>query len=78
MAQVFYNAGFYTQPVKTGALSFIDVQADHWAYVAIETIKQEGIMKGYGDGRFGSNDSITRAQLAAIIYRLDQKGWNKE
>ena len=34
--------------------SFIDVRQDHWAYIAIETMKQEGIMAGYGDGRFGS------------------------
>ena len=78
MAQLFYNAGFYTQPVNLGANSFNDVHEDHWAYVAIETIKQEGIMAGYGDGRFGLNDSVTRAQLAAVIYKLDQRGWNKK
>ncbi|MFC5604311.1 S-layer homology domain-containing protein [Sporosarcina koreensis] len=78
MAQIFYNAGFYTQPVNTGTTSFRDVQEAHWAYAAIETIKLEGIMTGYGNGRFGPSDSITRAQMAAIIYRLDQKGWNRK
>ena len=27
-----------------------------------------GIVSGYGDGRFGPNDAITREQLAAILY----------
>ena len=26
-------------------------------------------MDGYGDGRFGPDDSITREQLASILYR---------
>ena len=26
-------------------------------------------MTGYGDGRFGPNDNVTREQLAAILYR---------
>ncbi|WP_432357049.1 S-layer homology domain-containing protein [Sporosarcina sp. UB5] len=78
MAQIFYNAGFYTQPAETTMNSFNDVHKDHYAYIAIETMRQEGIMAGYGDGRFGINDSITRAQMAAVIYRLDQKGWNKK
>ena len=58
--------------------SFNDVQEDHWAHVAIETMKEEGIITGYADGRFGANDSMTRAQMAAVIYRLNQKGWNKK
>ncbi|MDN4608771.1 S-layer homology domain-containing protein [Sporosarcina highlanderae] len=78
MAQVFYNAGFYTQSAGSDMNSFTDVRNDYWAHIAIETMRQEGIMAGYGNGRFGINDSITRAQLAAIIYRLDQKGWNKK
>ena len=74
MAQIFYNAGFYNQPINNNASSFKDVNKDHWAYVAIETMKKEGIMVGYSEGRFGANDPITRAQMAAVIYRLDAKG----
>ena len=77
MAQVFYNAGFYSQSAENHMSSFTDVHKGHWAHIAIETIRQEGIMAGYGDGRFGVNDSISRAQLAAVMYRLDQKGWNQ-
>ncbi|MDW0117495.1 S-layer homology domain-containing protein [Sporosarcina thermotolerans] len=78
MAQIFYNAGFYSEPAANNLKSFSDVRKDYWAYIAIETMRQEGIMAGFGDGRFGINDPISRAQLAAVIYRLDQKGWNKK
>ena len=29
-------------------------------------------MTGYGDGRFGPNDPITREQMATILYRYAQ------
>jgi len=31
-----------------------------------------GITYGYGNGRFGSDDNLTREQLAAIIHRYQQ------
>lgn len=77
MAQILYNAGFYSQSVNNQNHSFNDVDNNHWAYVAIETMKQEGILNGYADGRFGPNDSVSRAQIAAIIYRLYEKGLSK-
>ena len=77
MAQILYNAGFYSQSINNQINSFSDVDNNHWAYVAIETMKQEGILNGYADGRFGPNDSVSRAQIAAIIYRLYEKGLSK-
>ena len=77
MAQILYNAGFYSQSINNQMNSFTDVDHNHWAYVAIETMKQEGILNGYADGRFGPNDSVSRAQIAAIIYRLYEKGLSK-
>ena len=77
MAQILYNAGFYSQSINNQKHSFSDVDNNHWAYVAIETMKKEGILNGYGDGRFGPNDSVSRAQIAAIIYRLYENGLGK-
>ena len=77
MAQIFYNAGFYSHSNNNQMNSFIDVDQNHWAYEAIETMKQEGILNGYSDGRFGPKDSTTRAQLAVIIYRLYERGLSK-
>lgn len=77
MAQVFYNAGFYSQSANNDKNSFKDVGENYWAYVAIETMKQEGIMTGYSDSQFGPNDPISRAQMAAVIYRIHNKGLDR-
>ena len=77
MAQIFYNAGLYSQSANNRMNSFKDVSKNYWAYVAIETMKQEGIMAGYSDSRFGPNNPLTRAQMAAVIYRLHEKGLNR-
>ncbi len=39
-----------------------DIQ-DHWAKDAIESLQGKGIVSGYGDGTFGPNDLVTRAQI---------------
>ncbi|WP_419876160.1 glycosyl hydrolase [Candidatus Pristimantibacillus sp. PTI5] len=43
-----------------------DVQG-HWAQTAIERWQDNGVVKGYKDGSFGPNKSITRAELVTII-----------
>ncbi|WP_225223774.1 S-layer homology domain-containing protein [Solibacillus merdavium] len=77
MAQIFYNAGFYSRSANNGENSFEDVDKYYWAYIAIETMKQEGIMAGYTISRFGPNNPVTRAQMAAMIYRIHEKSLNK-
>ena len=39
----------------------------HWAYEAIQTMAEGGLVAGYGGGKFGPNDTITVAQMATII-----------
>ena len=78
MAKILYSAGLYTQSIKNNVSPYRDVHEDHWAHVAIETMRAEGILTGYADGRFGVNDSMTRAQMAAVSYRFNHKGWNKK
>ncbi|MFJ7736700.1 S-layer homology domain-containing protein [Lysinibacillus sp. NPDC097287] len=76
MAQIMYNAGLYSHPNNNQVNSFIDVGPNHWAYEAIETMKQEGILNGYSDGRFGPYNSTSRAQLTVMIYRLYERGFS--
>ncbi len=52
-----------------GAAGFDDVAAGRWYTDAVAWASSNGIVTGYGDGRFGVNDSVTRQQLAAILYR---------
>ena len=48
---------------------FYDVPAGQWYSDAVAWAVKYGITNGYGDGRFGPNDPITREQLAVFLYR---------
>ena len=54
----------------TTAGNFSDVKAGMWCNRAIATLTNMGIIKGYTDGSFQPNKSITRAELATIIARF--------
>jgi sugar lactone lactonase YvrE len=48
---------------------FIDVTAGMWSCGFIKRLKELGISTGYGDGRYGPNDVVTRAQMAVFLSR---------
>ncbi len=50
--------------------SDIDESADYAE--AIRWAAASGIVLGYGDGTFGPEDTLTREQMAAILYRYEQ------
>ena len=59
------------------AMAFDDVAAGSWYAEAIRWAASEGIVSGYGDGKFGPDDIITREQMAAMLYRYAQyKGYD--
>ncbi len=49
--------------------TFTDVASTEYYAKAVAWGEVNGIVKGYGEGKFGPNDVITREQLAAIMYR---------
>lgn len=51
------------------ACSFDDVPGDQWYSDAVSWAAANGIVDGYGDGRFGPDDPITREQMAVILFR---------
>lgn len=56
------------EPEASGS-TFSDVKdADYYAK-PVAWAAQNNIVMGYGDGLFGPDDTITREQLAAILYR---------
>lgn len=60
-----------------GENSFVDVPDGAYYTDAVAWASENGIVNGYGQGRFGPNDSITREQLAAILYRYSvYKGYD--
>ena len=60
------------EPEATAASSFSDVAAGAYYAKAVAWGNENGIALGYGNGRFGSDDTITREQLAAILHRYAQ------
>lgn len=60
-------------PVVNYAMNFADVPQDQWYSEAIRWATSEGIVGGYGNGLFGTNDPITREQFAAMLYRFAQE-----
>ena len=56
---------------------FSDVPAGQWYTDAVAWCSRAGLAGGYGDGRFGPGDPVTREQLAAMLYRYaGDKGWD--
>lgn len=54
---------------KTDTRNFSDIRAGAWYAQAASWTAAEGIIGGYSDGRFGGEDSVTRQQLAVILWR---------
>ena len=73
IAVVFYR--MEGSPGVEGRNSFTDVEyspGTAWYYDAVTWAEQSGVMGGYGNGRFGPGDFVTREQLAAIFCRYAQ------
>lgn len=57
---------------STSAASFTDVASGAYYANAVAWANANGIVSGYGSGKFGPNNKVTREQLAAILYRYAQ------
>ena len=49
---------------------FLDVEENHYAYEAINSVKAYGIINGYPDNTFKPNDPISRAEMAVLMCRM--------
>ena len=56
-------------PAVTGGDSFTDTVEGAYYADAVVWASQQGLVGGYGDGRFGTNDPITRQQMTTIFWR---------
>ena len=67
--QSYFVVGY--DPVALWVNVFTDVPEDAWYYDAVAFANYHGLFSGYGDGRFGPQDSMTRAMFATVLYNLD-------
>ena len=54
---------------KVKEYSFLDIQ-DHWARDEIQAMVELGLLKGYPDGTFRPNNSISRSEFGAVLARV--------
>ena len=67
LATVLYRlAG---SPKVSGEDAFDDTQPGAWYADAVLWASQSGVVSGYGNGIFGTNDPTTQEQLAAMLWR---------
>ena len=55
---------------------FSDVPSNHWAYDAVTQLAADGIIEGYGDGKYVGNKNITRYEMAQMVAKAMAKGGN--
>ncbi|MBE6725754.1 MAG: hypothetical protein E7576_11295 [Ruminococcaceae bacterium] len=65
------------KPEVTYSGVFTDVPAGEWYTDGVEWAASHGIVLGYGNGKYGPTDPVTREQLAAILFRYaNWKGYD--
>jgi len=60
-------AGFTVAPF---AATFADVPDGHWANSYVERAVENGLVNGYGDGKYGVNDEVKRSEWSKVIVGL--------
>lgn len=56
------------------AATYSDVAEDSAYYEAVETLNKLGIVTGYEDGTYKPEDGVTRAEMAALVARIQGFG----
>lgn len=67
LAATLYRAA--GSPAVTGTDAFTDTADGAWYADAVLWASQQGVINGYGDGLFGTDDAVSREQIAAILWR---------
>lgn len=69
LAAVLYRkAG---SPAVAGEDSFTDTESGKWYSPAVLWASQQGLITGYGNDVFGTNDPVSREQLVTILWRQE-------
>lgn len=69
LASILYN--IFDYPVNTSAGSqYKDISSDNWSYEAVLALTQQGVLKGFEDGRFRPDSYSTRTHMAKIMHLM--------
>ena len=50
---------------------YTDISQSAWYYTSLMFVTSNGIMNGFSDGTFGPDRTLSRAQLAQMLYNLE-------
>ena len=66
--------GMFAAPATS---KFSDVPSNHWATSYINKMSEGGLIKGYGNGKYGPEDKLTIGQMAKLpqAERILDKGY---
>lgn len=70
MVQILYN--MEGKPSVSEASSYTDVKDTDWYADAVAWAEDNDLVQGYGNGKFGATDSLTREQAATILKRYEE------
>ncbi|MBD2519909.1 fasciclin domain-containing protein [Nostoc sp. FACHB-973] len=56
-------------PSPTSTVNLSDVTSDYWARPFIQALADNNVISGFPDGSFRPNQSVTRAEFAALIQK---------
>lgn len=68
LATVLYRAA--GSPKVEGAPEFEDTQADAWYADAVAWASRTQVLRGYGNGKFGPEDAVSKEMLNMVMGRL--------
>lgn len=63
------NYAEYPIQLTNSNTTFSDVPSNHWAYQYIQNLYNKSIVNGYGNGRFGPENNITRAEVLKMALK---------
>lgn len=63
-------AATYQVKAQGSPIDFTDIPANYWANSAIQAVATNKFMVGFTNGQFMPNKNTTRAELAAVLYRV--------
>ncbi len=67
LTQILFNKE--GKPTGNAQSTFSDVATGAWYAQSVNWAATHGIVNGYGNGKFGPGDDVTREQLAVILWR---------
>lgn len=72
LSAVILSASLFLPTLPVSAASFADVPPTKysWATTAIDTLTEQGIIKGYQDGTFKPSKTVTKKELAILLERI--------